>query len=145
MPVVRTPKGIFKYNYKNVLKRQESEYTDDIPAQAIAFFSVLDYDPDAGVYLFPTIYRFADYLGVETRTIHKWSAAHPELAEALEEGKQRCAEMRIAYAQSEKINPNFTKFVLAAQCGLREGVDQNITVGQDGDKPFTVDIRVVDS
>ena len=113
------------------------EYVD----MAREFFSDAQWDEDRKLWKFPSRVWFADYINTPLRTVKDWEQAHPEFAEAIAEGIERSKELRIIYAENEKINPAFAKYVLSSAYGMTE--KSALEVGNADNKPFELNINVV--
>lgn len=113
------------------------EYVD----MAREFFSDAHWDEDRKLWKFPSRVWFADHINTPLRTVKDWEQAHPEFAEAIAEGIERSKELRIIYAENEKINPAFAKYVLSSAYGMTE--KSALEVGNMENKAFELNINVV--
>ena len=113
------------------------EYVD----LAREYFTKPTWNDEFGIWIFPTRVYFAKMLGVDLQSVKNWEAEHEEFGKAIAEGIDNSKELRISFAENEKINPMFTKFVLASAYGMTE--KSAVDIGSGDGKPFEVNIRVI--
>lgn len=113
------------------------EYVD----AAREFFSDAHWDEKNKLWKFPSRVWFADHIHTPLNTVKEWEKAHPEFGAAIAEGIERSKELRITYAENEKINPAFAKYVLSSAYGMTE--KSALEVGNAENKPFELNINVV--
>lgn len=91
----------------------------------------------------PTLFEFMRKIGIYNRnTFTHWAAAHPAFAEAYEMYKEASRNVIIEKALSGAFDASFSKFLLAADYGMKEKTQ--LDVGNADAKPFELKITVVD-
>ena len=118
-----------------------STYKPEYVAMAREFFRDAHWDEEKKLWVFPSRVWFADYIHTSLYTVKDWEKAHPEFAHAIAEGIERSKELRIIYAENEKINPTFAKYVLSSAYGMTE--KSAVEVGNAENKPFDLNINIV--
>lgn len=116
-------------------------YKEEYVEQARQFFAQAHWDEDYKVWKFPSRVWFADHIHTPLETVKGWEKAHPEFAAAIAEGIERSKELRVTFAENEKINPAFAKYVLSSAYGMTE--KSALEVGNAEDKPFELNINIV--
>lgn len=120
-----------------------SLYKEEYIARAEEFFSDAEWDDEKKMWLFPSRVRFARMIGVTMQTVQNWEKEFPEFGAVMANGIENSKELRVAFAENEKINPVFAKYVLSSAYGMRER--SAVDIGNDEGKPFEVNIRIVES
>lgn len=117
-------------------------FKEEYIEEARRYFARAHWDEEYKVWMFPNRVWFADHLGVALNTIKGWEEKHPEFGQVVAEGIERARELRITFAENEKVNPIFAKFVLGSAYGMTE--KSALEIGQEKDKPFELNINIVE-
>lgn len=116
-------------------------FKEEYIEKARQFFSKAHWDEEFKVWKFPSRVWFADHIGTPLSTVKLWEKTHKEFADAIADGIERSKELRVTFAENEKINPAFAKYVLSSAYGMTE--KSALEVGNAEDKPFELNINIV--
>ena len=154
-PAEREENGRFKSGHTPLWIPPEgndyaSKYDDKYCDEILEYFAVdpiETYQDNDGITRFkaaryPTMERFASMIGVTSTTLRGWC----EKSERFNAAYQRALEMQrdvlITNGLTGAYNPAFAKFIATTTHGMVEKTA--VDVGNEGDKPFEVNIKVVD-
>jgi hypothetical protein len=118
-------------------EKYDSSYRD----LAAAFFSEVRWVEEYKCWQFPSRVFFARSIGVALNTVKNWEKEHEDFGRVMAEGIEHSKELRVMFAENEKVNPAFSKFVLGSAYGMTE--KSAVEVGGMEGKPFEVNINVV--
>jgi hypothetical protein len=127
-------------NQRNLGGRPTS-YREEYVEAARRFFKKAHWDEENKLWKFPSRVWFAEHINTPLQTVKDWEKAHPEFGDAIAEGIERSKELRITFAENEKINPAFAKYVLSSAYGMTE--KSAVEVGNIENKAFELNINVV--
>ena len=116
-------------------------YKDEYIETAREFFSKVHWDEEYKVWKFPSRVWLADHLGVALQTVKDWEKAHPEFGQVIVDGIEKSKELRIVWAENDKVNGMFARFVLSSAYGMSD--KQSIEVGQKDDKPWSINLTLL--
>lgn len=127
-----------------------SKYREEYCERIVEFFSapyfVSAEDEDGtkhvGACVYPTFESFAATIGVISETLREWADKHERFRAAYEYAKQLQRDKLIVHGMSGAYNPAFAKFIASTTHGMVE--KSAVDVGNADDKPFEVNITVVD-
>lgn len=127
-----------------------SKYREEYCERIVEFFSapyfVSAEDEDGtkhvGACVYPTFESFAATIGVISETLREWADKHERFRAAYEYAKQLQRDKLIVHGMSGAYNPAFAKFIASTTHGMVE--KSAVDVGNANDKPFEVNITVVD-
>lgn len=117
--------------------KYDASYVD----MAAEFFAEPRWREDYKCWQFPSRVFFARHIGVCLGTVKNWEKEHEEFGRVMADGIEHSKELRVMFAENEKVNPAFSKFVLGSAYGMTEKSAMELT-GSEG-KPFEVNITVV--
>ena len=127
-------------NYAD-LGGRPSKYDPAYRDMAAEYFAAPIWREDYKCWQFPSRVFFARHIGVALSTVKLWEKEHEDFGRVMAEGIEHSKELRVMFAENEKVNPAFSKFVLGSAYGMTE--KSAVEVGGMEGKPFEVNINVV--
>ena len=123
-------------------KGRPAKYDPSYRDLAATFFSEVRWVEEYKCWQFPSRVFFARSIGVALQTVKNWEKEYEDFGAVIAEGIEHAKELRMMFAENEKVNPAFSKFVLGSAYGMTEKSAVEVT-GSEG-KPFEVNIRIVE-
>jgi hypothetical protein len=154
-PAERDENGRFKSGHtplwtppegNDYASKYDEKYCDEI-LEYFAVDPIETYQDNDGITRFkavryPTVERFAANIGVTVSTIQNWRAQHERFGVAYQRALEMQRDVLITNGLTGAYNPAFAKFVASTTHGMVEKTA--VDVGNEGAKPFEVNIKVVD-
>lgn len=122
-------------------KGRPTKYDPAYRDMAAAYFAEPIWREEYQCWQFPSRVFFARHIGVALATVKNWEKEHEDFGAVMAEGIEHAKELRVMFAENEKVNPAFSKFVLGSAYGMTEKSAMELS-GSEG-KPFEVSIKVV--
>lgn len=92
--------------------------------------------------VYPSTGTLIKVYGIVEQTLYNWAGKHPDVRDALARLREAQRVWLETHGLDPRYNARFAQFLLSARHGYREKTEQDVTLGQDADRPFKVEVKV---